>query len=853
MGPGKEKQNPLKAHRLLFVIAPLMILIIGAFAFQNTHRIHLQNQIYTKEAATNQAKSMDELIDYCSESILMYADTIKSLGDISRYEKNSPFQSLFLIGKNGIFANEEKTVNLSSTDIVLRGMQGKAGIMVDYNAMIADEVAMIFYAPVMENGSVDEVVAGVLAQSQFEKVMNSENFGSPSITCLVSTEGDIISASKSEQRWIGKKLFLDYHKNDTFLETTLDDLPKSRITKEALDTVLLNGGSFGYSYRHDGEKENAYIVPLKYSDFALMKVFPSDVTSAMEASMNRATAVLSVNLILLFAIYLITVIVEHRRQNTKLKKENKTVHQILEAFYGIYYRFCIVDLTADTYEYLQFGELSGQDIERKGNYTDLCQKLSSLIDHDAADGDIWSECTVENLKKLLSAEHPIIRREVLMRFNGGKWENITFIGLDHNGTVPGKMIFAVQDITAEHEKMVRMNQMLKEASRDAYAANEAKSEFLSRMSHDIRTPLNGIIGMTTIAKYHKDEPDKVMDCLNKIDSSGEFLLGLVNEILDISKIESGKMMLDKENTNMDELLEEVYDIIRISSRKKKQQLIWKNHTKHRYVISDKNRLKNIVLNILSNAVKYTPDHGKIEFTVSEEKQDASGHVMFVFECRDNGIGMTEEFLDRIFEPFVRAENKAVQNEQGSGLGLGIVRSMARLMGGDISVASRFGEGSVFRVYIPLEISRDMEPENTTEKQEVFAEDVNFRGFRCLLVDDNELNREIACEILKMTEIEVEMACNGKEAVEMFTDHPEGYYQLILMDIQMPVMNGHEASRAIRSSGKKDSASVPIVAMTANAYVEDVKAATDAGMNEHLAKPVNVKTLYKVMRKYIKGY
>lgn len=848
----ENKQNPLKVHKILFVIIPLMILTIGAFAFQNNRRIHLQNQAYTREAATSQAESIDELIDHCSKSILMYADTQKSLGDISKYEKNSPFEHLLFVGKDGRFTEGETTKDISSTDIILRGIQGKTGLMVDYDSVISDEVTIIFYAPVMGNGSVDGVVVGILARSQLEKVMDSTNFGAASITYLVTTEGKIISASEAGQGWIGKNLFMDYHQNDTFLATTLDELPKSHITRESLNTVLFNGGSFGYTYRHDGTEENAYIIPLEYSDFAVMKVFPSEVTFAMESSMNRATIVLSVNLILLFVVYLLFVIVDNRRKNTTLKKENETVHQILEAFYSIYYRFCIIDLADDTYEYLQFGELSSYDIRKKGKYTELCQKLSALVDKDAADGDIWMEYDSQKLKTLLSEENPIMRREVFMRLDEGRWENATFIGLDYSEGRPGKVILAVQDITAEHKKMVCVNQMLKEASRDARAANDAKSDFLSRMSHDIRTPLNGIIGMTTIAKHHKDEPDKVLDCLNKIDSSGEFLLGLVNEILDISKIESGKMMLDKEETDIDELLEEVHDMIRSSIRDKKQQLIWENRAEHCHVISDKNRLKNIILNILSNAVKYTPEYGKIEFTVSEEKQDASGHAVFVFECRDNGIGMTEEFLETIFEPFVRADDKSVQSEQGSGLGLCIVKSMARLMGGDISVKSKPGEGSTFRVHVSLRIS-DEETFHKEESPESFTENIKFSGSRCLLVDDNELNREIACEIIGMTGMEVETACNGKEAVDMFMDHPEGYYQIIFMDIQMPVMDGHEASRVIRSSGKRDSASVPIIAMTANAYAEDVRASEDAGMNEHLAKPINVELLYRVMSKYLKGW
>ena len=847
----KGNQNQLRVHSILFVIVPLMIFIIAAFGYQNSRRIQIQNQVYTKEMATSQAESVDELIDGCNTAILMYADMASSIRDISQYEKNSPFQSLFLVGRDGIVTTKEKRVDIRSTDIILRGSQGKTGIMVDYDKLLSDEVTIVFYAPVIQNGTVDAIVVGTLGQAQLENAMNAENFGYSTMSCLVSIHGEIISGSSQAKNWIGKNLFFDYHKNDTFLETTLDNLPKQALTKEALSTVLYNGGSFGYQYKHDGKKETAYLVTLHQLKFAIIRVFPLEVTAAMELSMNRATLILSGLLIFLFAVYLIVVIVDYRYRNITLKKENETVRQILTAFYGIYDRFCIVDLTTDTYEYFQMGELANQGIKNKGQYSKLCEKLSDFVDKEAADGNIWLRYNCLKIKNTLTKSHPVMRHEILMNFGQKKWENVTFIGLDYRQEAPRKMIFAVQDITAAHEKMVRMNQMLKEASRDAQAANEAKSDFLSRMSHDIRTPLNGILGMTTIAKHYKDNPKKMLECLDKIDASGEFLLGLVNEILDISKIEAGKMMLDEEDTDMNMLLAEVHDMIQISTKRKKQELVWKNMVKNSHVIADKNRLQSILLNILSNAVKYTPENGTIVFTATEKKKDASGHAVFVFECKDNGIGMTKEFLNVIFEPFARDENKFVQNEQGTGLGLSIVQSIARLMGGDVTVTSKLGEGSTFLVHVSLKLSDESQSYDSTKNVEDSDEETNFKGNRCLLVDDNELNREIATEILMMTDIEIETACDGKEAVDLFLEHPKGYYQMIFMDIQMPVMNGYEASRAIRASGREDSELIPIVAMTANAYVEDVKAAVDAGMNEHLAKPINVDLLYQVMRKYLR--
>lgn len=843
-------RTPLKAHRLLCVIVPLMILLITAFTYQNMRRIYLQNLIYTKEADTDQADSIDDLLDYCSGSILMYADTVDAVGDITRYEKNSPFQSLFLVEKDGTLRYGNTVKDIRATDIVTRGMQGKNGIMVDYNAIFSEGVSFVFYAPVYENGSLERVVVGVLAQAQFAKALDSKSFGSPSMTYLVSTEGQIISASNGGQEWIGKNLFLDYHREDTFLSTTLDGLNRKQITKEALSTVLYNGGSFGYNYRRDGVSESAYVKTLKHSDYALMRVFPESVTTAMKSSVNRSTITVAIAQIALFAVYLFFVILESRGQNTKLKKENETVHQILEAFYGIYYRFCVVDLMNDTYEYLEMGNLEQLGIPKRGRYTELCQQLSGLVNHNVADGDIWMKYNINELKVQLSPREPVMRREVYMQVDGGKWETVTFSGLNYSENTPQKMIFAIQDVTAEHERIVRLNQTLWEASQDANAANAAKSDFLSHMSHDIRTPLNGILGMTAIAKHHKNEPERVQNCIAKIQSSGEFLLGLVNEILDISKIESGKIVLEKQKVFIRDLLEEVYDMIQVSARKKHQQLIRNDQTRHHWVIADFTRLKSILVNILSNAVKYTPENGTIECTVSEKRMDASGNAEFLFECKDNGIGMSEEFLATIFEPFSRADDKTVQSEQGTGLGLCIVKNMARLMGGDVTVSSKLGEGSTFRVYVSLAVCEDEDREESAQDEDGLEAEVKFRGLRCLLVDDNELNCEIAREILEMTEIGVEIAGNGREAVEMYENHPDEYYQIILMDVQMPVMNGYEATKAIRASKKQDSKSIPIIALTANAYAEDIRASIDAGMNEHLAKPIHIEELYRMMRKFI---
>lgn len=572
--------------------------------------------------------------------------------------------------------------------------------------------------------------------------------------------------------------------------------------------------------------------------------------------------------------------------------------------------------------------------------------------------------------------------------DGSKWVKLTATFTDQlqNGVpISYTVMIDITDITEQRElqkKLEQQSKQLKEALDSAEKANQAKSDFLARMSHDIRTPMNAIIGMTAIAKAHINEQERVLDCMEKIDGSSKLLLSLINEVLDMSKIESGRLILSEDDFNIGELLQDLVIMMQPEIKNKQQTLdIHVKDLKHEFVTGDTQRIKQVLMNILSNAVKYTPEKGQITIDINEkEPKDGTGNYEFVF--KDSGRGMKPDFLDKIFLPFERADDNEIRNIQGTGLGMAISHKIIKMIGGDIKVESEYGKGSCFTINMPLhyqefapieKIGTDgleilvVDDDETAcqstcnclqeiginsdyvcsgseainkvqlrhqERNDYFAviidlkmpdmngleatrqirkiigtdipiiilsaydieeyeaeakaakangfitkplykskqlkvlqrflhegsrsepvrqfklSDADYSGKRILLVEDNELNREIAVEIIGSTGVSIDTAVNGLDAVNIVSRSPEGFYQMILMDIQMPVMDGYEATRQIRSLKRSDISGMPIIAMTANAFSEDVTNALKAGMNYHLAKPIDISALMSVLGKYL---
>ena len=397
-------------------------------------------------------------------------------------------------------------------------------------------------------------------------------------------------------------------------------------------------------------------------------------------------------------------------------------------------------------------------------------------------------------------------------------------------------------IILRREKEAVYAKQIEKVATEAQHANQAKTRFLFNMSHDIRTPMNAIIGYTQLLENNLDNKKQALDYISKFKSSSTILLSLINYILEMTQIESGKLDLKKEIGDLDDLVKNINVVVEPLIKEKKLHYSYHLEIKHHHIICDKTKLREIVLNILSNAIKYTPEGGNVELLIQEISFE-NNKVKYHFIIIDNGIGMKEDFLPHIFEEFAREKTSTESKVPGVGLGLPIVKSLIDMMNGTIQVESKLNKGTKFTV--ELSFLTSLQVENVNERN---TSTLDFSGKHILLVEDNELNAEIGIELLNTFKVIIDLAKNGEECIKILEKMQEGYYDLILMDIQMPIMDGYEATKIIRSFNNKN-AQIPIIAMTANAFEEDRKHALQLGMNEHLAKPVDIEKLKDVLTKY----
>ena len=427
----------------------------------------------------------------------------------------------------------------------------------------------------------------------------------------------------------------------------------------------------------------------------------------------------------------------------------------------------------------------------------------------------------------------------------GEPRYIHVTGIINDAQGAKKCIVDLSDRTGEHQTTLAVEAALEVAEK----ASKAKTDFLSNMSHDIRTPMNAIIGITTLMKNELHEPEKLAEHLGKLETSGQLLLGIINDILDMSRIESGKTTLNVEKMNLTQQISQLDSVIRQQAGQRRQTFTVETHVQHENVLGDSNRLKQVLMNILSNAVKYTPNGGHIRLEV-DELTHTEHYTKYRFVVQDDGIGMSEEFQKTLFEPFTREEKSGTNKVQGTGLGMAITKSIVDLMGGTIHVESTTGKGTRFEVV--LEFPIDAEADTVQETQVPPEEEETaspLSGMKFLCAEDNAINAEILEMLLEANGASCTICANGQEIVDAFASVKPGDYDMILMDVQMPVMDGLEATRRIRSSENPLGKTIPILAMTANAFLEDMQKSREAGMDEHLSKPVDISALEQTVKRF----
>lgn len=521
----------------------------------------------------------------------------------------------------------------------------------------------------------------------------------------------------------------------------------------------------------------------------------------------------------------------------------------LEAIQGLadeYATLLFVNLDEDSYHLYYVKEDSPKTLRDSV----MAQDSFSLMHHRTTS----ASCHPDHMEHMLRFSSPDVIRETLKdrqkykyRFmvngdRGYRWAEFVLLRLDHD-EVPHRVAVGYVDVDEEVRAEIKRENKLEEALSAAEAANEAKTAFLFNMSHDIRTPMNAIMGFRDLLEKHQDDTEKRADYLGKIKDASTVLLSIINNVLEMARIEKGSVEVDESAWNAEQFNSTLFSIF--SGMMKEKGIVFTREIDiaHHYAYIDPIKLREIFTNILSNAYKYTPSGGEVHMRLEELPSERDGIVVYRTTISDNGIGMSEDFLPHIFEEFARENNTTDAKIEGTGLGMPIVKRLVELLGGRIEVESKKGGGTTFTVTIPHRIA---EKSVLVEHDGVEIDPECFKGKRILLAEDNDLNAEIAQEVLKEAGFEVERAEDGMEAVEMVKGNKAGHYDLILMDIQMPGMNGYEATRAIRTLSDRRKAEIKIIAMTANAFEEDKRNAAEAGMNGHLAKPLYVSTLLKTL-------
>lgn len=594
--------------------------------------------------------------------------------------------------------------------------------------------------------------------------------------------------------------------------------------------------------------ENYYLVyeQANFEDWILLGVVPTSiVNSSMNSLQSSTLSVVTGITVFLAAVILIYF---YRMNRETLKKKDMELLYRDELFFTLSNNvddiFIMLDSDAFHVDYLS------PNIEKLVGISEEETKANiRMLDHLVSKED--TILILDHLLDIPPGEQGEWDREYVHQKTGEiRWFHV--VALCREILDNKKYILVMSDRTKEK----KINQDLEDAVNAAQSANRAKSTFLSNMSHDIRTPMNAIIGFATLATNNINNSDKIKDYLNKILSAGNHLLSLINDVLDMSRIESGKIVLEETEVNLYEIVNDMESLIsgQISEKQLQLHLDAKDLTDAN-VYCDKTRLNQVLLNLLSNAIKFTPSGGSISLKVAQIQKLSQDKALYEIRVKDTGIGMTQNFAEHIFEAFERERTTTVSKIQGTGLGMTISKSIIDMMGGTIDVDTEQGKGTEFTIRLTLKLQTQYDTQNELKQSEVIDEllltnEELFKDKRLLLVEDNALNREIAYEILSQYGFSIDMANDGAEALDKITNAQPNSYDLIIMDIQMPIMNGYEATRRIRALEDQQLSSIPILAMTANAFDEDRKVAKECGMNGFLSKPINIDEIAQELRRIL---
>ena len=860
----KQLMNNKKDFKnfIIFKILPLIItmasLVAAFFMFtlRNKSSITTRNKEYLKESTTSLQQRLNVKFESSLHNIssiaYLFGESISSVEEskslIKDIEKQTEFNYVRFITKEGddiTSDGEAPNVNLSDRDYFIDGMKGNKGITLVEKSRVNGQRQIGFYAPVYSSSNIEGILIGFYLESSLSSDLYNTFYGKQSSVCIVDSNKKIVTSSMNKE----SSSILEGSEDKYSFNSILNSYYFNDKNKDIFESSIANKGEGLFQINTKKGKTYGYISRLSFEfiDWYIVQTYPYEATQILFSIATDSGLSLEVAILVITAFYVTYIVVMQVLKNKRIAQENRIATYVTSAARDIFKTMFFVDLEQDRCEDLSINKHTRQKI---GTLNELKEYVISEVINEKQISDVMQFFHPSNLKNYDPSKLTNMVIEVINRIS--KEENylsMTFVPTEVEGSIVKCGLLVFNDVTDQKKKELQANIELEDAYNKSQSASKAKSSFLFNMSHDIRTPMNAILGFADLIEKHLDEKDKCKMYLQKLKSSSSFLLSLINNILDMARIESGQTEIVESVWNVNNFVSDLVSVFESAIKEKNLKFIKFMDIKHENVYCDATRLRQIYLNIISNAVKYTPNGGEIKLIIKEIECDKEGYARFQTVVSDTGIGMSKEFLPHIFEEFSREKTTTESRVVGTGLGMPIVKTLVTLMHGTIEVESEQGVGTKFTVTLDHRIAR--KEEIKVEQEEIKDKDiVSYKGKRILLAEDNELNTEIAVTILEEAGFIVEHAENGQVCVDMIKNAKIGYYDLVLMDIQMPVMDGYKATETIRAINNPR-CDIPIIAMTANAFDEDKRKAYVIGMDGHIAKPINIPQLLETISKVLK--
>ena len=860
----KQLMNNKKDFKnfIIFKILPLIItmasLVAAFFMFtlRNKSSITTRNKEYLKESTTSLQQRLNVKFESSLHNIssiaYLFGESISSVEEskslIKDIEKQTEFNYVRFITKEGddiTSEGEAPNVNLSDRDYFIDGMKGNKGITLVEKSRVNGQRQIGFYAPVYSSSNIEGILIGFYLESSLSSDLYNTFYGKQSSVFIIDSNKKIVTSSMNKE----SSSILEGSEDKYSFNSILNSYYFNDKNKDIFESSIANKGEGLFQINTKKGKTYGYIsrISFEFIDWYIVQTYPYEATQILFSIATDSGLSLEVAILVITALYVTYIVFMQVLKNKRIAQENRIATYVTSAARDIFKTMFFVDLEQDRCEDLSINKHTRQKI---GTLNELKEYVISEVINEKQISDVMQFFHPSNLKNYDPSKLTNMVIEVINRTS--KEENylsMTFVPTEVEGSIVKCGLLVFNDVTDQKKKELQANIELEEAYNKSQSASKAKSSFLFNMSHDIRTPMNAILGFADLIEKHLDEKDKCKMYLQKLKSSSSFLLSLINNILDMARIESGQTEIVESVWDVNNFVSDLVSVFESSIKEKNLKFIKFMDIKHENVYCDATRLRQIYLNIISNAVKYTPNGGEIKLIIKEIECDKEGYARFQTVVSDTGIGMSKEFLPHIFEEFSREKTTTESRVVGTGLGMPIVKTLVTLMHGTIEVESEQGVGTKFTVTLDHRIAR--KEEIKVEEEEIKDKDiVSYKGKRILLAEDNELNTEIAVTILEEAGFIVEHAENGQVCVDMIKNAKIGYYDLVLMDIQMPVMDGYKATETIRAINNPR-CDIPIIAMTANAFDEDKRKAYVIGMDGHIAKPINIPQLLETISKVLK--